>query len=160
MISRTLSAAAQAAGADNWQERYLRLQAEMENLRRRLEQRAANESAEARRAILRDMLPLADHLEMALQHGAKLEGAEAEGFVGSIESTRKAFLEALRRYGVTPIDAEGAEFDPTRHEAVGQIPLSNAPAGTQVDHVAHVVQRGYMEGDTLLRPARVLVAAE
>ncbi len=152
--------AASQAGAEDWQERYLRLQAEMENLRRRFEQRAANESAEARRTILRDMLPLADHLELALQHGEKLEGSEAKSFVGSIDSTYKAFLESLRRYGVTPIEAEGEEFDPNLHEAVGRIPLNNAPNGTQPDHVAHVVQRGYMEGDALLRPARVLVAAE
>lgn len=152
--------AGKGANAEEWQERYLRLQAEMENLRRRFEQRAATESAEARRAILRDMLPLADHLELALQHGSALEGEAAKGFVGSIEATYRAFLETLRRYGVAPIEAEGTPFDPALHEAVGMIPLANAPAGTQAEHVAHVVQRGYLDGETLLRPARVLVAAE
>lgn len=142
------------------QDRYMRLQAEMENLRRRWEQRSASDTAEARRAILRDMLPLADHLEMALQHGAELEGEKAKNFVGNIEATQRAFLESLRRYGVEPMTAEGAEFDPNLHEAVGQVPLANAPAGTKPGHVAHVVQRGYLEGDNLLRPARVLVAGE
>lgn len=142
------------------QERYMRLQAEMENLRRRWEQRAASDTAEARRTILRDMLPLADHLEMALQHGAALEGDKAKSFVGNIEATLRAFIESLRRYGVEPIAADGAVFDPNLHEAVGQVPLANAPAGTKPGDVAHVVQRGYMDGDTLLRPARVLVASE
>lgn len=142
------------------QERYMRLQAEMENLRRRWEQRAASDTAEARRTILRDMLPLADHLEMALQHGGELDGKKAKNFVGNIEATQRAFQDALRRYGVEPIVAEGAPFDPNIHEAVGQIPLANAPSGTETGQVAHVVQRGYMDGNSLLRPARVLVAGE
>jgi molecular chaperone GrpE len=142
------------------QDRYMRLQAEMENLRRRWEQRAASDTAEARRAILRDMLPLTDHLEMALQHGAELEGDKAKSFVANIEATQRAFLESLRRYGVEPMQAEGAEFDPNLHEAIGQVPLANAPAGIASGRVAHVVQRGYMEGESLLRPARVLVAGE
>lgn len=146
----------QGAGQEDWQERYLRLQAEMENLRRRIEQRAAMDTGEARRTILRDMLPLADHLEMALQHGAALEGETARNFVGSIEATVRAFNETLRRYGVVPIDVQGALFNPQLHEAVGQVPTGDIAPG----HIAHVVQRGYMDGDHLLRPARVLVRGQ
>lgn len=142
------------------QDRYLRLQAEMDNLRRRWEQRAAAETAEARRNILRDMLPLADHLEMALQHGSNLEDDQGRSFVDNIEAIQRAFLDSLRRYGVEPIQANGALFDPNLHEAVGQVALANAPEGTEPGHIAHVVQTGYTEGDALLRPARVLVAGE
>ncbi len=137
-----------------WRERYTRLQAELENLRRRWEQRFALETAEARHVILRDMLPLADHLEMAMRHGETLQGEPAREFLRNIEVTYQAFLETLRRYGVEQIAAQGQPFDPNLHEAVGQIQSDDVDAGT----VAQVVQTGYIEGDKLLRPARVLVS--
>ena len=142
---------------ESWQDRYTRLQAEVENLRRRWEQRASAEIGEARHTILRDMLPLADHLELALQHADALRSDPAGGaFVGNIESTLRAFLEALRRYGIEPQAPLGEAFDPERHEAVGQVVSQTTPPG----HVAHVVQSGYTEGDRLLRPARVIVSQE
>jgi molecular chaperone GrpE len=133
----------------------MRLQAELDNLRRRWEQRFESETANARQEILRDMLPLADHLELALQHGAgSNEGDEqAQEYLRNINATYQAFLNTLKRYNVTPIEAQGQPFDPTLHEAVGQVSSGDVPSG----HVAQVVQTGYMEGDKLLRPARVLV---
>ena len=109
------------AGEVDWADRYARLQAEMENLRKRWEQRFAAETTEARHRILLDMLPLADHLEMALNHAGSQDGASGESFVDNIRATQRAFLDALRRYGVTPIDAEGQPFDPNLHEAIGQV---------------------------------------
>lgn len=138
----------------DWADRYARLQAEMENLRKRWEQRFAQESKEVRHRILLDMLPLADHLEMALNHAGSQSDANGAGFVDNIRATQRAFLDTLRRYGVTPIEAKGQPFDPNLHEAVGQIPSEEAPEGA----VAEVVQTGYEEGDKLLRPARVLVS--
>lgn len=145
----------QEEGAEGatWRERYMRLQAELDNLRRRWEQRFTVETAEARHAILRDMLPLADHLEMALRHGEILEGDQARDFLRNIEATYQAFFDTLRRYGVEPIAAQGRPFDPNLHEAVGRIQSEAVPSGA----VAEVVQTGYLEGDKLLRPARVLV---
>jgi molecular chaperone GrpE len=129
----------------------------LDNLRRRWEQRFETETGNARQDILRDMLPLADHLELALQHGnTVLEHAEdeqANEYVRSISATLQAFLSTLKRYQVTPIEALGSKFDPTLHEAVGQIASGDVLSG----HIAQVLQTGYMEGDKLLRPARVLV---
>lgn len=141
---------------EGWQERYARLQAEVEALRQRWEQRSNDEIAGARRAIVRDMLPLADHLELALKHRDAVQGEAGQNFVGSIESTLRAFLDTLRRYGVERQEADGQPFDPALHEAVGQIVADGVPPG----HVAHVVQSGYMQGETLLRPARVIVSQE
>jgi molecular chaperone GrpE len=146
-------AQAKEGNQESWQERYARLQADVENLRRRWEQRSADETAEARRAILRDMLPLADHLDMALEHGAELEGDAAQQFVANIEATRRAFLDTLRRYGVEAQTPAGKPFDPALYEAVGQVVAEGSEPGS----VVHVVQTGYMEGDKLLRPARVIV---
>ena len=137
----------------DWQERYVRLQAEVDNLRKRWEQRAATENAEFRQKLLLDMIPLADHLDLALQHVPETKAAAAKNFVGNIEATRRAFLETLRRYGIERIDPLGEPFDPNRHEAIGAIDNGDMPA----DHVAQVVQAGYVEGDRLVRPARVLV---
>jgi len=153
-----------------WQERYTRLQAEMDNLRKRWEQRAADRIDEERHRLLRDMLPLADHLEMALQHAESLMNEQAaseesgtaserasEGlnrqFIDNIRATLQAFRTTLTRYDVEPIAAAGQPFDPNLHEAVGRVE-SDAPA----DHIAEVVQTGYISGDKLLRPARVLVS--
>ncbi len=138
----------------SWQEKYVRLQAEVDNLRKRWEQRAASDTAEAKRRILNDMLPLADHLDLALQHRPQTDDVQVANFVGNIDATRRAFLETLRRYGVERIEPLNELFDPNRHEAIGQAASIDIPA----DHVAQVVQAGYADGERILRPARVLVS--
>jgi len=140
-------------GGGEWQDRYVRLQAEVETLRRRWEQRSAEETAANRRKVLADMVPLADHLDLALQHKPPASDPSLAAFITNIEATRKAFLDTLRRYGIERIEPAGEPFDPTLHEAIGQTP-SDHPA----DHVATVLQAGYREGDKLLRPARVMVS--
>ena len=137
----------------SWRERYARLQSELESLRRRWEQRFETDTANARQEILRDMLPLADHLELALQHGTALQDETAKEYARNIGATHQAFLNTLKRYNIAPLEAQGLPFDPTMHEAVGQIATGDMPSG----NVAQVVQTGYMDGDKLLRPARVLV---
>ncbi len=144
---------AQAAEETSWRDRYVRLQSELDSLRRRWEQRFATESANSRQEILRDMLPLADHLELAIQHGATLAEEQTKEYMPNIKATYQAFLNTLKRYGVTPIEAQGQPFDPNLHEAVGQIQEGDLPSGA----VAQVIQIGYMEGDKLLRPSRVLI---
>lgn len=139
---------------ENWQERYIALQAEVENLRKRWEQRYTAEVQEARNRILADMLPLADHLDLALQHAGSLDAEQMQTFVANIEATRRAFLETLKRYGVERHDPQGQPFDPNRQEAVGHIVDGQTPA----DHVARVIQAGYLDGERILRPARVLVS--
>jgi molecular chaperone GrpE len=99
------------------------------------------------------MLPLADHLELALQHGAALQDEQSKEYARNISATHQAFLNTLKRYNITPIAAQGEPFDPNLHEAVGQLAAGDMSSG----NVAQVLQTGYMEGDKLLRPARVLV---
>lgn len=138
-----------------WKERFQRLQADFDNMRKRTEQRIANEVTAGRHQILLDMLPLADHLDMALKHADALESEAAKQFLANIEATRQAFMDTLTRYGIERIADEQVPFDPERHEAVGQIPMLDVPT----DHVAQVLQAGYAEGERLLRPARVLVSS-
>lgn len=141
--------------APNWQERYQQLQEEVDSLRKRWEQRYTQSVQEARNQILQDMLPLADHLDLALEHAEKVDDDVARSFVGNIESTRRAFMETLRRYGIERMDALGQTFDPNHHEAIGHVAVADVPA----NHVAQVVQAGYLDGENLLRPARVIVSA-
>jgi molecular chaperone GrpE len=137
----------------SWRRRYEQLQAEIDALRKRWEQRFETETTAARHAILMDMLPLADHLELALRHAAELTGPHAQEYVQNLEATYQAFMATLRSYGVTPIDALGQPFDPNLHEAAGRVQDGATPSG----HVPEVLRTGYVEGDKLLRPARVLV---
>ncbi len=146
--------AQESAQAENWQEKYVLLQAEMENIRKRWEQRHALEVNEARNRILEDMLPLADHLDLALQHADTLDTDNLSSFVANIEATRRAFLETLKRYGVERLEAQGQQFDPNLHEAVGYI----ADAQTPAEHIIQVTRTGYLDGERILRPARVVVS--
>ncbi len=147
--------AAQTGDESDWAEKYARLQAEMENLRKRWEQRFASETMEARHRILLDMLPLADHLEMALNHAENTDGATNGSFVENIRATQRAFMDTLKRYNVVPVEAKGQPFDPNLHEAIGQMASDDVPEGD----IAEVLQTGYIEGDRLLRPARVMVSS-
>lgn len=138
-----------------WREKYARLQADMENMRRRAEQRTEQRIAMAKHELLLDMFPLADHLDMAMDHAGTLAEGPAKDFAANIDATRQAFLETLRRYGIERIVPMNEPFDPNFHEAVGQI----ADETTAPDHVAQVVQAGYRDGERVVRPARVLVSS-
>ncbi|HIQ12525.1 MAG TPA: nucleotide exchange factor GrpE [Caldilineales bacterium] len=138
--------------AIDWQEQYARLQADLENTKKRIEKRYAQRHEDLRARMILDLLPLADHLEAALAHSQ--EDASSEGLRQGVELTLKAFLDTLSRYGVQVIDPVGEEFNPEFHEAVGVIDDPETPSG----HVAKVLQRGYTLDGRIIRPARVLVA--
>ena len=141
------------AKAAEWQDKYSRLYAELENSKKRLARLYANQAEQEKEQLLRDMLPVADNLERAL---ANASGDEAEaGLRQGVALTLKAFADALAKHGVRPIQAQGQPFDPELHEAVGAVPYSTLPPGT----VVRVERKGYTVEDRLLRPARVLVTA-
>ncbi len=135
-----------------WRDRALRLQAEIENFRKR-QRRLAEDRIEADRGrLLRDFLLIADDLERALKAGSSGNGALREG----VEMTQRSLRQLLKQQGVEPIVAEGEVFDPTRHEAVGTVP--HQQVGVDKDTVVDVTQTGYRLNGRLLRPARVIVA--
>ena len=129
--------------------RYLRLRADFENFRKRVE-RERGESA--RRAIaepIRELLPVVDNLERALA-----AGGETEELRGGVELILRQLVEVLRRFGVAEIPALGLAFDPEVHEAVARVEDPEVSAPTVIAEL----QRGYWLGDRLLRPAMVRVA--
>ncbi len=141
-----------AAHEIDWQAQYARLQADLENTKKRIEKRYAQRHEDQRVRMILDLLPLADHLEAALAHSG--EGQDVEALRQGVELTLKAFLDTLSKYGVQVIDPAGEEFNPELHEAVGVINDPDTPSG----HVAKVLQRGYTLDGRVIRPARVLVA--
>ena len=134
-----------------WKERYARLQADLENTKKGLERRYLSEAEQTRLALLRDMLPVADNLETALQHSDN----DSDHLHQGVALTLRAFEETMKRYGVEPVSALGQPFDPTLHEALVQIEDENTAQG----HVAKVLRTGYTIDGELLRAAQVIVAA-
>ena len=136
---------------DALQDRLLRTAAEFDNFRKRIDRERRELSEFAASDVLLEMLPILDNFERALQAPAP---AEAEAFRRGIELIHRQMLDLLRKRGVRPIDARGADFDPNFHQAV----IHEASDSHREGEVIEELQRGYMLGDRLLRPAMVKVA--
>jgi len=113
--------------------------------------------------LAKELLPAIDNLGRALQAAAIEAAAVGEGeaavvsghLVEGVKLVQADLLAAFARVGIEPYSPEGEVFDPQLHEAVAQAPVEGAVSGTVVE----VYQQGYRLGETVLRPARVLVAA-
>jgi molecular chaperone GrpE len=135
---------------ENW-DRYLRAAADLENLRKRQKREVDDAKLETKGRVLKEMLPVVDNLERAIEHATSQAGSNP--IVEGVQLVLRQFTTAFERLDVTPIDAGGQPFDPNLHEAISQQESDQAP-GT----VVQVLQRGYKSGDRLLRPALVVVA--
>jgi molecular chaperone GrpE len=87
---------------------------------------------------------------------AAADNADAQALREGSEATCKQLKTTLERFGISEVDPEGEPFDPEMHEAMSMMPAPNIEPGS----VAKVVQKGYALNGRLLRPARVIVAAE
>jgi molecular chaperone GrpE len=137
---------------DEWRDRALRLQADMDNYRKR-QQRLAQDQVEAeRQRLLGAFLPLVDDLERALAAPA----SDAKGLRQGVELTHRAAVQMLRKEGVERVQAKNRLFDPNWHEAVATVGRNGSHM--EPNTVVEVLEPGYRQGDHLLRPARVVVA--
>ena len=134
------------------QDRFVRLQAEFENFRRRSLKERQESLQYGHQNLVKDLLASVDNLERALGHSA--EDADAESLIQGIELVKREMLGALGKHGVKVIEPFEEAFDPAFHEAMGQLPTASVEPNTVVE----VLQKGYMINDRMLRPARVLVA--
>jgi molecular chaperone GrpE len=133
-------------------EEKLRILADTENLKKRLYREKEDFCKFATQSVLECLLPVLDNLDLALEHGRKLEGC-AELTKG-VEMTRKVFWDILRGHELEPLEGSpGDEFDPTKHEALGQRPHPDIEPG----RICQLVQRGYRLKGRLLRPAKVWI---
>ncbi|HEX2016467.1 MAG TPA: nucleotide exchange factor GrpE [Solirubrobacteraceae bacterium] len=153
-----------------------RTQADFENYRKRMAREVGASEARGVTKLAKELLPALDNLQRALaaagagvdgeRAGAEPAGAGAEpepdpaadteaSLARGIALVQAELMAALGRLGIQPVSPLGEPFDPNQHEAMAQQPVDGAPSGT----VAEVYQPGYRLGETIIRPARVLVAA-
>ncbi|MBM3574153.1 MAG: nucleotide exchange factor GrpE [Methylocystis sp.] len=139
-------------------DRVLRALAEAENIRRRAEREVSEAKLYGAANFAREMLTFADNLRRAIESVPQDVRSDLtpslSALLEGVELTEKDFLSRLGRFGVKPIEALGARFDPNQHEALFEIPDETKIAGT----VAQVVEQGYLINDRVLRPAKVGVA--
>lgn len=133
-------------------ERLLRLAAELENLRKRQERDRAELLQFANENLIKELLPVVDNLELALEHGRQLEAPAP--LLEGLEMVHQGFLKALTKFGVSPIVSVGQSFDPAFHNAMMQEEAPEVPDCT----VLKELQKGYLLHSRLLRPAMVVVA--
>ena len=164
-IEREMQAAAQEAAADlepapaeapreseetaQLRDRYLRLLADFENLRRRTEREKADFYKYALAGVLKDLLPVLDNFDRALEHAE-----EGDEFHRGVLLIYKQLFDMLQKNGLRTIDESGVPFDPNIHEAVVREEDPSVPSHT----VTAILQKGYFLHDRLLRPAMVKVA--
>jgi molecular chaperone GrpE len=135
-------------------DRHLRLAADFDNARRRTLREREEAHHFGHQNLVKELLPTVDNLERAIEH-ARQGGTEGlQGLLEGVELVARGLVATLTRFGLGVVSAEGEPFDPSRHEALGQLEDASAPEGT----VLQVLQRGYTLRERLLRPARVLVA--
>jgi molecular chaperone GrpE len=137
---------------DEYYDLLLRKSAEFDNYRKRIDRDRQAQSENAAASLVEELLPLMDDLERALKSDVGTEGGEA--YRRGVELIQQQLGEILRKRGVRPIDAVGADFDPHYHQAVSYEPAEGRREGEIVEEF----RRGYMLGDRLLRPSMVKVA--
>lgn len=136
----------------NW-DQFLRARAELENFRKRAQRDREEAIRFANDNLLKEMIPVLDNLERALEHAGAVSG-EGQALVEGVSMTVTLFRKVLESSGVKAIVAVGSPFDPNLHQAMGQIESAEQTPNTVVSEF----QKGYLLNERLLRPALVLVA--
>src|SRR5918998_5052923 len=127
-----------------------RAQADFENYRKRAAKEAALAGQRAKSGLVRELLPVVDNLERALQ-----SAGDEEHLAEGVRLVHSELIAVLERNGVEQFDPRGERFDPEVHEALSMRSEDGAESGTVID----VVEKGYRSGGGILRPARVVVSA-
>lgn len=134
---------------DALQDRLLRTAAEFDNYRKRMDRERRDLAEYTAGEVIKDVLPIIDNLERALQ-----ASSQEDPLRKGVEMIHRQMLDMLRKRGVTPIETLGADFDPNFHQAV----IHEESAQHREGEVMAELQRGYVVGDRLIRPAMVKVA--
>ncbi len=143
----------QAAERDEYLDLARRTQAEFQNYVKRAARDRDQEKQYFVSGFMRDLLPVLDNLQRAT--AAAKKAGETGPLVQGVQMVLNQFLELLKKYDVTPIEAEGKPFDHNLHEALVEQPSDQFPPNT----VMHVEERGYKIGERVLRPAKVVVSS-
>ena len=136
-----------------WKERYLSLLADLENTKKRLERSSAQGVEAQKETLLRDILPVADGLDLALRHTSPEE--DSRNILQGIEMIRSLLGKFFANYAVEEMKALGQTFDPSLHDSIGMVRYPGVAPNT----IVRVEQKGYLLKGKLLRPAQVLIAS-
>lgn len=146
------------ATIDDLHDKMLRAAAENENFKKRVERERMASLKYAGENIFKEILPVVDNLERAVDQGV-VEGADAEqnlaGLLEGVQLTLKSVVATLEKFEVKPIDSVGQPFDPKHQEALTMGESDTIPA----NHVITDFEKGYYYKDRLLRPAKVIVSS-
>ena len=133
-----------------------RTKADFENFRKRMTAEVQAASARGKGELLREVVPVLDDLERAIQAaGLDPEGDSEDGLAHGVLLVFRSLRDSLGRNGVEAVDPKGEKFDPMVHEALSMVPAEGTESGTVVE----VMQKGYRMDGQLIRPARVVVSA-
>ncbi|MCL5421306.1 MAG: nucleotide exchange factor GrpE [Nitrospirae bacterium] len=132
-------------------DKYLRLYAEFENYKKRMQRDKEELVKYCNESILYEILPVIDNLEMALSHATD---DVSGGLVKGVEITLREFQRVMEKFGLVPISAKGEPFDPSVHHAMSQVVRSDVEDKTVVEEY----RKGYMFGEKVLRPSLVAVS--
>ena len=135
-------------------DRWIRLNADFENFRRRALKEREETYRFGHQDLAKDLLPAVDNLERAIDAARKSGVGDLESLLQGLELVQRDIGSVLAKHGVIEIEALGQPFDPSKHEALAQLPDESVPPNT----VVQVLQRGYWLRDRLLRPAQVMVS--
>jgi molecular chaperone GrpE len=137
----------------------MRVAAEFDNFKKRMEREKSKLLKYAGENILRDLLTTMDNLDRAVDQGnattADDEGKRLQSMLQGVELTRKGLVTTLERYGVEPLNAIGLAFNPDEHDAL----TMEASVETPANHVVREFARGYRFKDRVLRHAQVVVSS-
>ncbi|MEQ9407494.1 MAG: nucleotide exchange factor GrpE [Fuerstiella sp.] len=133
------------------QDRVLRIQAELENFRRRSQREAADATRYQSLSVIRDMLPGIDNLKRAID--AAEQSGDTQNLIDGIRMVASQFHDVLKQHSAEVINPEGQSFDPNLHEALSQVPS----ADHEPMSVFQVIEPGYRIHDRVIRPAKVIV---
>jgi len=149
-----LLADAQAKAAENF-DLFVRARAEMENVRRRAQEDVSKAHKYAIEAFAESLLPVRDSLEMAL----KVDSPTVESMKEGVQATLALMASVFEKNKLLEIDPAGQKFDPNLHQAISMVPAGAKQPPVPANHVATVLQKGYLINDRVLRPALVTVSA-
>ena len=144
-----------AAERDEYLALAQRTQADFENYRKRMARETQSAQDRGVKKVVGELLPAIDNLERAIAAAEAEEGDAEHHLTKGIRLVQQELVGALQRVGIESFSPKGEAFDPNEHEAMAQQPVEGAAAGTVVE----VYQAGYRLNGTVVRPARVVVAA-
>jgi len=135
-------------------DKFVRLQAEFENFKKRMQKEQSDTLKYAQLPLMRDLIVILDNLERAIDHARNGQDQDSEALLSGIELVVKQIMDTFGRFGMTRIESRGQAFDPTCHEAMGLVETNEVPE----NQVMEEHQAGYRLHDRIVRPAMVTVS--